>query len=47
VSNNDKETLDEIERNQTSLRESIAEAKDLAAKSDRLIRRYRKKADRD
>ncbi len=42
MSDNDKKTLDAIERTQASLRESIAEAKDLAAKSERLIKIHRK-----
>jgi hypothetical protein len=46
VPDRDKEALDEIERTQAALRESIAEAKDLAAKSDRLIRKHRKQVDK-
>ena len=44
---NDKETLDAIERTQASLRESIAEAKDLAEKSDRLIEKHRQAIEKE
>jgi hypothetical protein len=46
VPNNDKEILDEIERTQAVLRESIEEAKELAEKSERLIRKHRRKTEK-
>jgi hypothetical protein len=46
VLDRDQEALDEIERTQAALRESIAEAKDMAAKSDRLIGKHRKQIDK-
>ena len=35
-------TLTEIEKTQAALRESIEQAKDLAAQSERLIKKHRK-----
>lgn len=46
VSDSAKKTLDEIEQTQAALRESIEEAKDLAEKSERLIRKHRKTIDK-
>lgn len=43
MADKDDKTLDEIERTQVALRESIEEAKDLAEKSERLIKKHRKK----
>jgi hypothetical protein len=43
---NDKETLDEIEQTQAALRESIEEAKELAEKSERLLKKHRKKVEK-
>jgi hypothetical protein len=43
---NDKETLDEIEQTQAALRESIEEAKELAEKSERLLKNHRKKVEK-
>ena len=42
MSDSAKKTLDAIEQTQAALRESIEEAKDLAEKSERLIRKHRK-----
>lgn len=41
----DDRALDEIERIQVALRESIEQAKDLAEKSARLIKQHRKKTE--
>jgi len=46
LTDNNDETLDAIERTQAALRTSIAQATDLAEKSDRLIRKHRKKVDK-
>ena len=42
VPDKDDKTLNAIEETQAALRESIEEAKDLAEKSDRLIKKHRK-----
>ena len=39
----DDKTLREIEETQAALRESIEEAKNLAEKSERLLKKHRKK----
>lgn len=39
MSDNKKEKLDEIERTQAALRESIEQAKELTKESDRLLRK--------
>lgn len=41
MSDKDDKTLNAIEETQAALRESIEEAKDLADKSDRLIKKHR------
>lgn len=41
----DDKALDEIERIQIALRESIEQAKDLAEKSERLVKQHRKKVE--
>ena len=43
MSDKDDKTLDEIEKTQAALRESIEEAKNLAEKSERLLKKHRKK----
>jgi uncharacterized coiled-coil DUF342 family protein len=43
VPDKDDPTLDEIEETQAALRESIEEAKKLAEKSDRLLKKHRKR----
>ena len=45
MTDTDEKSLDTIERAQAALRVSIAEAKDLAEQSDRLIRKHRKKGE--
>lgn len=42
MSDKDDKTLNEIEQTQEALRESIEEAKKLAEKSERLLKRHRK-----
>lgn len=39
-------TLNEIEQTQAALRDSIEQAKDLADKSDRLIKKHRKEVEK-
>jgi len=43
VPDKDDKTLREIEETQAALRESIEEAKNLAEKSERLLKKHRKK----
>jgi hypothetical protein len=45
VPDKDDKTLDDIEETQAALRESIEEAKKLAEKSERLIKKHRKNVD--
>ena len=46
VPDKDDKTLDDIEQTQAALRDSIEEAKKLAEKSERLIKKHRKEVDR-
>ena len=46
MSDKDKKTLDAIEQTQAALRMSIEQAKDLAAKSERLIKKHRKQVEK-
>jgi hypothetical protein len=47
VPDKDDKTLAQIEQTQEALRESIEEAKKLAEKSDRLLKKHRKEVEKD
>ena len=46
MSDKDERTLGEIEQTQAALRESIEQAKELAEKSERLLKKHRKEVEK-